>query len=70
MTDTVWITDIKTQKITYLNPAANKSFGYSIRELEKLTINHILTPESVNLMRLQMKNAAVDGEHDWKFKTP
>ena len=44
MADTVWIMDIKTQKITYLNPAANKSSGYSIKELEKLTINHILTP--------------------------
>jgi PAS domain S-box-containing protein len=66
MTDTVWIMDIKTQKITYLNPAANKSFGYSIKELEKLTINHILAPESVNLLRLQMKNAAIDGEHDWE----
>ena len=66
MTDTVWIMDIKTQKITYLNPAAIKSFGYSIKELEKLTINHILTPESVNLLRLQMKNAAIDGEHDWE----
>ena len=66
MTDTVWIMDIKTQKITYLNPAANKSFGYSIKELEKLTINHILTPESINLLRLQMKNAAIDGEHDWE----
>ena len=38
MTDTVWIMDIKTQKITYLNPAAIKSFGYSIKELEKF--NH------------------------------
>jgi PAS domain S-box-containing protein len=66
MTDTVWIMDIKTQKITYLNPAANKSFGYSIKELEKLTINHILTPESVNLLRLQMKNTAIDGEHNWE----
>ncbi len=66
MTDTVWIMDIKTQKITYLNPAANKSFGYSINELVKLTINNILTPESVNLLRLQMKNAAIDGEHDWE----
>ncbi len=66
MTDTVWIMDLKTQKITYLNPAANKSFGYSLKELDKLTINHILTPESVNLLRLQMKNAAIDGEHDWE----
>lgn len=66
MTDTVWIMDLKTQKITYLNPAANKSFGYSIKELEKLTINRILTPESVNLLRLQMKNAAIEGEHDWE----
>ncbi len=49
MTDSVWIMDIVSRKITYINPAAALNFGYSVEEIEKLTINHFLRPESLGI---------------------
>jgi DNA-binding NtrC family response regulator len=46
MTDTVWIMDLSTQKITYINTAASNSFGYSIHEINQLTIDHLFEPKS------------------------
>ncbi len=69
MTDTVWIMDLSTQKITYINTAASKSFGYSIHEINQLTIDHLFEPKSLNLLRLQMQESIKNGKINWNSES-
>lgn len=69
MTDSVWIMDLATQKISYINTAASKSFGYSIHEINQLTIDHLFMPESLKLMRLQMQESIKNGKINWEYES-
>lgn len=50
ITDVIWIIDLEGN-FTYLSPSAQKLFGYTPRELEKITTKDVLTTEGLKKQR-------------------
>ncbi len=50
MSDTVWLMDLNF-RVTWISPSITRMRGYTLEELQSLTLDQQLTPESLQLMQ-------------------
>ena len=50
MTAHIWLMDLNTRKIIYVSPSVEKMYGYTLDEIQNLSLRKIITAESLQKM--------------------